>query len=67
MAIYYTDDWSDSCSATLDDVQGHASAIFEACEDGSLGTVGGYVPFAVPNCPAYIQISHTNGQPPQGT
>ena len=62
----YSEDWTDECKATLNDVKGHASAIFEDCQYGASDTVGGFVPFAMPNCPAMIDIIRADGQPPQG-
>lgn len=68
LSINYNDsDWSPKCKATLKDVKDHASAIFEKCSDGGLGTVGGQVKFTVDNCPAQIEIIKAAGQPPQGT
>ena len=64
IAVAYTDDWTDACNATNLDVAGHASAIFEGCEDGGNGKVVGKVPFIMPNCPADVQIIHTNKESP---
>ena len=66
LAIYYTDNWSSACKGNLGDVAAHASAIFEQCAHGGLGTVGGHVDFTVDNCPAHIEIIHTSGLPPSG-
>lgn len=66
LAIYYTGDWSNACKGNLGDVAAHASAIFEQCADGGLGTVGGHVDFSVGNCPAQIEIIRTSGEPPLG-
>ncbi|KAI4688293.1 uncharacterized protein J4E84_005224 [Alternaria hordeiaustralica] len=52
--VHYKGDWS-KCEASLSDVWAHAKDVFEGCH-GEYGTVGGYVPFGVPNCPATIDL-----------
>lgn len=32
------------------------------CRDRKLGTVSGHVPLAIPECPASIEIIHTDGE-----
>jgi len=51
--VHYKGDWS-KCEATLSDIWAHAKDVFEGCRGA--GTMGGYVPFGVPNCPATIDI-----------
>ncbi|KAI4906711.1 hypothetical protein J4E90_010170 [Alternaria incomplexa] len=52
--VHYKGDWS-KCEASLSDIWAHAKDVFEGCH-GEHGTVGGYVPFGVPNCPATIDL-----------
>ncbi|KAI9749029.1 MAG: hypothetical protein M4579_007031 [Chaenotheca gracillima] len=66
LSISYDQDWNDDCKATMKDVDDHASAIFEGCQDPGNGKVGGRVAFGPPNCPGQIEIIHTGGEPPQG-
>jgi hypothetical protein len=55
--VHYTGDCS-QCEATLPDAWVHAVGVFEG-RHGKYGTVGRYVPFDVPNCPATIDIVAT--------
>lgn len=71
LAIHYNEDWTepacDPSKATLKAVDDHVSTIFEKCQDGGTGKVGGHAKFEIPGCPARIQIISTAGKkPPQG-
>jgi hypothetical protein len=56
--VHYKGGWL-QCEATLSDIWAHAREVFGGCH-GEFGTVGGYVPFGVPSCPATIDIVPTN-------
>lgn len=66
MAIYYQEDWSDDCKATLKDVDDYAGAIFEKCQNPGNHKVGGKVAFVKDKCKAQVEIIKAAGQPPQG-
>ncbi|KAI9847632.1 MAG: hypothetical protein M1837_002206 [Sclerophora amabilis] len=66
LSISYKEDWTEDCKATSNDVDDHASAIFEACQNPGNNKVGGRVRFIKDNCPAEIQIIKTDGSPPMG-
>jgi hypothetical protein len=56
--VYYLGDWK-NYHATYTDIYANAEMIFEGCQHSGLRTVDGYVPFSLINCPANIDIVHT--------
>lgn len=66
LTIYYTDDWGDGCAMSLKDVDDYSTAILEKCATGDKNVIGGHAQITLPNCPGYVQIIHTGGQPPRG-
>ncbi|KAL8885017.1 MAG: hypothetical protein Q9205_005625 [Flavoplaca limonia] len=66
LAIYYGEDWTEDCKATMKDVDDYASAIFESCQNPGNGKVGGKADFKIDKCPAQIEVIKTGGLPPQG-
>ena len=57
IAVQYVEDWKAECKATLNDIKGHAGAIFKGCQ--TQNTVAGEVAFKTPGCPATIKILRT--------
>ena len=55
--MVYGKEWDAKCTATLNDVKGHADAVLKGCQtkDG----VAGEVPFEMPNCPGTIKLMKT--------
>ena len=66
LAIYYLEDWTDDCKATMKDIDDYASAIFEGCQNPGNGKVGGKSQFGLDNCAAQIEVITASGEPPQG-
>ena len=66
LAIYYLEDWTDDCKATMKDIDDYASAIFEGCQNPGNGKVGGKSQFGLANCAAQIEVITASGEPPQG-
>ncbi|KAL9100750.1 MAG: hypothetical protein Q9163_003917 [Psora crenata] len=66
LAIYYQEDWTDDCKATLKDIGDYASAIFQGCQSPGNGKVGGKSQFGMDKCAARIEVIGTSGEPPQG-
>ena len=66
LAIYYLEDWTQDCKATIKDIDDYASAIFEGCQDPGNGKVGGKSQFGLANCAAQIEVITASGELPEG-
>ena len=50
LAIYYLEDWTDDCKATIKDIDDYASATLEGCQNPGNGKVGSKSQFGLDNC-----------------
>ena len=66
LAIYYQQDWTQDCKATIKDIDDYASAILEVCQNPGNGKVGGKSHFGLANCASQIEVITASGELPQG-